>query len=554
MSIATPSRPAATPAPGPPVPSTRWPGRAWWRAYRHHLRLLRGTAAAWTLVLTGIGAGVVATFEDRLPTEVERAAADALEGVPAFEALFGRFVQPGSLEGFVLSRWTGMFAIFVAVWGMLAATKLLRGAEDAGHAEALRAGALSPRGLLGAAAAAMLTWFALFAVAVGSAHAAAGMDTATSWALGGAMGLLAASFGAVGTLASQVAASRRRATRLAGVVLGAALAVRVLAAATATPDWVWWATPFGWIGFLHEADDARGAVFAAFAVMLVVVLAGAFTFARRDLHAGVVGGAEETVMRVRPVGGQLGLTGRLTGAAVVGWGAVLATAALLFTLLTDDFVAVTADMPEAAAVYEQMGYTALHTSEGFVALVLGWFFVVGVALFAAAQVAAIREEEASWRIEHLLVRPVGRVRWLTTRTLAATAGIAVLALAVGVAVWAGTALGGTALAVGDALLAGANLVPAALLFLGLGVLLFGLIPRLTAPLAYGVVIAAYLLDFVGPLLELPDALLDVSPFRHLAEVPVADLDITAALIMLGIGALAAMAGIAAFRLRDLKEA
>jgi len=34
---------------------------------------------------------------------------------------------------------------------------------------------------------------------------------------------------------------------------------------------------------------------------------------------------------------------------------------------------------------------------------------------------------------------------------------------------------------------------------------FGLLPRLTAPLAFGLVIAAYLLDFVGPLLELPDA-------------------------------------------------
>ncbi|TVP62576.1 MAG: hypothetical protein EA340_15460 [Nitriliruptor sp.] len=67
-------------------------------------------------------------------------------------------------------------------------------------------------------------------------------------------------------------------------------------------------------------------------------------------------------------------------------------------------------------------------------------------------------------------------------------------------------------------------------------------------------IAAYLLDFVGPLLELPDALLDVSPFRHLAAVPASDLDVIAALTMLGIGALAALIGIAAFRNRDLKEA
>ena len=554
MGIATPSRSAAAPTPDRGSPTGRTQRAAWWRTYRHHLRLLRNTAVAWTVVLTGVGAGVVATFEDRVPTEAARAAADALEGVPAFEALFGRFVQPGSLEGFVLSRWTGMFAIFVAVWGMLAATKLLRGAEDAGHVEPLRAGAISSRGLLGSAVAAMLSWFAIFAVAVGAAHSGAGMDAATSWALGGAMGLLAAAFAAVGALTSQVAATRRRATQLAGAVLAAALAVRVLAAATGTPDGVWWATPFGWIGFLHEADAARGAVFAAFAVLLVVLLAAAFTFARRDLHAGLVSADERSVEGARTVGGQVGLATRLTGLATLGWAAVLAAVAFVFTVLTDDFVAVVADLPEATAFVEQMGYTAMHTPEGFVALVLGLFLFVGVALFAAAQAAAIREEEASWRIEHLLARPVGRVRWLTTRTLAAAVGLVVLAVAVGVAVWAATALGGTALAVGDALLAGVNLIPAAWLFLGLGILVFGLAPRLTGPLAFGVVIAAYLLDFVGPLLELPDVVLDASPFRHLAEVPVAGLDVTAALIMLLIGTLAAVLGIALFRRRDLKEA
>jgi ABC-2 type transport system permease protein len=552
MSVAIPNRPTDTPTPRPPAQAVQRRAAVWWRAYRHHLRLLRNTAVAWIVVLAGIGAGVVATFEDRLPTAAARAAADALEGVPAFEALFGRYVQPGSLEGFVLSRWTGMFALFVAVWGMLAATRLLRGAEEAGHAEPLRAGALSPRGLLASAVAALLTWFALFAVAIGATHSAVGMDPVTSWALGGAMGLLAAGSAAIGTLASQVAATRRRATQLAGAVLAAALVVRVSAAATATPDWVWWATPFGWVGFLHEADAVRPAVFAAFTALVMVLLAAAFTLATRDLHAGLVT-AKSSPSRARPVGAQLGLTVRLTGAAVAGWAAVLGVAAFVFALLADDFVGLL-DMPETAAVYEQMGYTALHTIEGFVALVLGWFFFAGVALFTAAQTAAIREEEASWRIEHLLARRVGRVRWLLMRTMAAAVGIVVLGIAVAIAVWAGTALGGTALAVGDALLAGVNLMPAALLFLGLGILVFGLAPRLTAPLTFGLVIAAYLLDFVGPLLELPDTLLDASPFRHLAEVPVTGPDAAAAAVMVLIGALAAALGIAAFRRRDLKEA
>ncbi len=368
------------------------------------------------------------------------------------------------------------------------------------------------------------------------------------------MGLLAAGFAAVGTLASQVAVTRRRASVLAGAVLAGALVVRVLAAATATPDWLWWATPFGWVGFLHQADAARPAVLAALTAFVVAVLAAGFALARRDLQRGIVAGEGASAAQGRPVGGQLGLTVRLTGAAAAAWAGVLAAAALVFALLADDFVAVVADMPDAVAVLEQLGYTALDTIEGFVALVLAWFFLLGVALFAVAQATAIRQEEASWRIEHLLARPQGRVRWLVTRTVAAAAGLVVLALAVALAVWVGTALGGAALAADDALWAGLNLLPAALLFLGLGVLLFGVLPRLTGPLAYGLVIGAYLLDFVGPLLDLPDALLDASPFRHLAEVPVADADLAAAASMMLLGGLAAALGTAAFRRRDLKEA
>jgi ABC-2 type transport system permease protein len=542
-----------TPVSGTPAPPAPRRGGVWWRVFRHHLRLLRNASITWIVVLAGTGAGVVATFEDRVPTEADRQAAAALEGVPAFEALFGRFTDPGSLEGFVLARW-GMFAILVAVWAMLAAVKVLRGAEEAGHAEPLRAGTLTPRRTLLAAVAALFTWYALLAVAIGIGHSAAGMDPATAWTLGGAMGLLAASFAGVGALASQVAASRQRAVRLAGAVLGVALAVRVLAAASGTPAWVWWTTPFGWAGFLHEVDQARPAVFGAFVSLVVLLVAAAVALARRDLHFGFVAAGDGGSVRAAPVGGQLRLAVRLTRASVLGWGAVLAAAAFAFAALAHDFAGLLADMPDATELYERMGYAALDTAEGIVTLVLGWFFVAGVALFSAAQIAAIREEEASWRIEQLLVRPVGRVRWLTTRTLAAAVGVIVISVAVAVAVWVGSAVGGPAIATVDAALVGINLIPAALLFLGLGILLHGLLPRLAGPLAFGLVVGAYLLDFVGPLLELPDAVIDLSPFRHLAPVPVADVDLVAAGIMLAVGITGTVIGLVAFRHRDLKEA
>ena len=538
---------------GTDATNVRGAGRVWWRLYRHHLRLLRNTAIAWLAVLAGIGPGFIATIEDTYgPDELARIG-PTLEGVPAFEALFGRTVAMDTLEGFALWRWGGFAVLLAAIWGMLAANRLLRGAEEAGHLEPLRAGAVTPRRLLAAAVAAMLSVYALLAAAVGVGHSAVGMDAATAWSLGGALALLAASFAALGALAAQLVATRRRAMGLVALVLGVSVAVRVLAAATATPDWVWWATPFGWASHLHEVDEARTAVFVSFAVLVVTLLAAAFALADRDLHAARFGGDHATARRLRPVGGQLGLASRLATGSMLSWGSGIAAGGLVFGLLADDFSAALADLGTPLQVFERIGFVGMDTPEGVIGLTLG-FLVLVLTLFAAAQAAAVRDEEAAWRIEHLLVRPVGRVHWLLTRTVVAAVAVLVLAIVAAVAAWLGTVVTAAPIGLADAVLAGVNLVPVAWLFLGVGVALFGLAPRATAPAVYGLVLVAYLLDLVGALLDLPAWALDASPFRHLAAAPAEDIALVPAAVMVAGGVAGVLVGLAAFRRRDLREA
>ena len=547
---------AAAPAPteaGAAEVRRRSPVSVWWRTYLHHLRLLRNGAVAWIAGLAGIGWGVAATFDMRHATEAELEALSQMVGIPAFEALMGRYVEPATVEGLTLSRW-GWFGIFAAVWGMLAAVRLLRGAEEAGHVEPLRAGAIGPRGLLASALAALFTTHAVFAVAIGVGHTAGGMDPATSWATGGAMALLTACFATGAALASQLAATRRRAVGIVGGALGALIGIRVLAAATITPDWMWWTTPFGWIGFLHEVDQARGRVFLAFGLLLLVLLVAAFATARRDLHAGVRGGAAETPRRPpRPVGGAVGLAIRVTAGPTRTWGLVVSGVVLVFGLLTRDFAEAAAALPATLEVAAQMGFVGLDTPEGIIAWAFA-FSALLLAVFVAGQVAAIREEEATWRIEHLLARPVGRVRWLGARVLAAAVAILLVALVGGLVGWLATGAVGTPITFLDGMLAGANVVPIAWLVLGVGIGLFGLLPRLAVPLTYGFVVVAFLLDFVGGLLELPEVVLDLSPFRHLAAVPAVDPDLVAAAVMVAVGVLGVVVGLVAFRRRDLQEA
>lgn len=555
MSMTTQHSAAPLAAPRPPVSvDTRSTARVWWRTYRHHLRLLRNGAIAWITGLAGIGWGVAATADMRVATEEEIAAIAEMVDIPAFEALMGRYVHPETIEGLVLSRW-GWFAILAAIWGMLAAAKLLRGAEETGHVEPLRAGAIGPRGLLASTLAALFTTHLVFAVAIGLGHTAGGMDPATAWATGGAMALLTAAFATGTALTSQVVGSRRRAVGVVGIALGVALVVRVVAAASATPEWVWWTTPFGWIGYLHETDQARGRVFLSLGLLLTVLLLAAFAVARRDLHAGVLGGgAEDIAPQARPVRSQTGLAVRLIAAPARTWGLTVGVLVAVFGLLARDFADAIAEMPTTIVLIEQqLGWAGLDTPAGVVALSF-LFGVLLLAVFAAGQVAAIREEEATWRIEHLLARPVSRARWLATRVLSAAVAAAVIALAAGLVAWIATNIVDTPIAFTDGLLAGVNVVPVALLVLGVGIGLFGLLPRLAPPLTYGLVVVAFLLDFVGGLLDLSESVLELSPFRHLAAVPAVDMNVGAALVMLGVGVTAAAIGLLAFQRRDLKEA
>jgi ABC-2 type transport system permease protein len=544
---------APRPVPTAPEVEIRSSRAVWWRAYRHHLRLLRGQAIAWILVIAGVGSLIALGFQDVYPTQADRqSVAEGLEGVPAFEALFGRTVELATLEGFILWRWGGFAVLLVAFWGMLAAGRLLRGAEETGHTEPLRAGAISQRGLLAAVLAALFTVFGLLAVAVGATHTAVGMDAATSWVYGAGLALLAATFAGVSALAAQIVDSRRRVTSIVGVAIGVTLGIRILAAGTGTADWLWGATPFGWTSYLHEVDQARGQVLGAFVALVAVLVTGAFALARHDLHGAMVTSSEETVKRTRPVRGHAGLAVRLAAGPALVWGAILAASALVFGLLAEDFAAAMEDLPGTVEAAERIGWM-LETPEGVAASLL-IFLTLVLALFAAAQTAAIREEEASWRIEPILVRPVGRTAWLATRAAVIAAVVVVLAFLTALATWIGAAVAGGAPAFADLPLAAFNLMPITWMFLGIGVAFVGLVPRRTAAFAFGLVIATFVLDLVGGVIDLPERVLEVSPFRHITAVPAADFAVTPAVVMLAIGAIAAAVGLAAFRRRDLQEA
>ena len=88
----------------------------------------------------------------------------------------------------------------------------------------------------------------------------------------------------------------------------------------------------------------------------------------------------------------------------------------------------------------------------------------------------------------------------------------------------------------------------------MGTLLYGLVPRLAAPLLYSLILWSFLIEIIGSSITSNHWLLDTAVLSHLGPVPATSLNWTVIAWLTGLAATAALAALAAFRNRDLAAA
>jgi ABC-2 type transport system permease protein len=209
-----------------------------------------------------------------------------------------------------------------------------------------------------------------------------------------------------------------------------------------------------------------------------------------------------------------------------------------------DFAATVAANSTFAVLYGPA--RALDTIGGLTAWRIGATVATVVALMSLLLVGRhTRAEEERGRAELLRAGAVGRFAPL------AAALAVVAAVAVGLGMGLAHAIGS-----GDAAqvphLVGAALaqLPAVWVLGAVVVALFGIVPRATTA-AWVALGACVLLWLLGPLLDAPACLMDVSPFEHVPALPAASLAAGPPLALTAIAIALSAAGLNAFSRRDV---
>ena len=285
--------------------------------------------------------------------------------------------------------------------------------------------------------------------------------------------------------------------------------------------------------------------------VLLLVAAGRLA-GTRDIGTGVLPARDTAAPRLRFLSSPTAQAVRSERGGLIVWTIGIAVFAAVLGVVSQSVTS--AGIPTKVQVeIAKLGSGSITTSSGYLAFVF-IFFVLAVSLFVCAQVGAARSEEAEQRLETLLALPVGRLRWLGGRLLLATGAASGLALLAGAVTWAGAAAAGVTVSLPRMLEAGANCLPVALLFLGLAALAYAVAPRASAGISYGLVAIAFLWQLVGSLLGVPGWVVELTPFAHVGLVPSEPFRAGAAVVLVSIGAVAALAALGLFRRRDVVAA
>lgn len=515
---------------------------------RFVLRRDRVFLSVWILAITALTYASTAAVRRTYNTPAEMASYAAnVGGTPAGIAMAGPPVALTEIGGILVYETSLSALLGVALMAVFTVVRHTRREEEAGRVELLGSTVVSPHAVISAAVVVAVAASLLVGAGVSLSFIAEEQPALESLLYGSSVAAFGVVLTGVAACAAQLMSHGRGAVGLSLAFLGLAFGLRAIGD---VGESFWsWLSPMGWAQQVRVYDDNRWWPLGLCLLLTIALLAATVVLeARRDLGAGIVPARPGPADAGRWLSGPVGLAWRLQRGALLGWVTGVAVMGLLLGSFSESIQNMVDDNPTLQQYFEQSGAASFVDSFLGTSLLL---LAIGGSGYAVSSVLRARSEESGGRAEPLLATDVSRTRWLTAGLLVALGGAVVVAasggMGVGLAYAASTGRPAEVVRMtGYAL----TYLPPVLLLAAVGVLLVGWVPR-AAGAAWSGVALAFVVGWLGNLLELPAAVADLSPFSHVALVPATPVLMTPLVVLTLLAAVAVGVGLVGFRRRDI---
>ena len=520
------------------------------------LRLDRVRLPIWLGSISGMMALQVAGIVAMYPSEEEMASYAAVTASSAAARMFGAIDGPTLGSVLMVEMWA-IQSVLASLMGIFLVVRHTRLSEQEGRLELVGSTPVGRHASLVAAlvlalGAYLVLGALLLGVMVGMGVPAAGSALMVAGIVGSGM-----VFAAAAAVVAQVTASARIASGGAVMLLGAAFVVRAIgdvrgqldaAGMAIRIDWPSWLGPLGWGQLAYPFSEQRAWALLPYPLVVSLLVAVAITLsARRDVGQGMLGHRHRPTRAGRLLSSPLGLAVRLHRGQVLGWGVGIALLGSFIGSFAGELGVLLEENPALMEVVAAMGGSDVM-EDAYYAYMIGFVGLLTGAM--ALQVVLRMRSEELGPLESVLATAASRTTWLASHVMVAVAATAAVLVLASLGTSVAAILVGEPARWGDLLAAHLVQLPAVLVLVGAAVAAFGVGSRY-GPLAGWSLLALSALVFIGEMLQLPDALLQASPFTHLPLLPAEDLAWGPVLALAGIGASGLAAGAAAFRRRNV---
>ncbi|GAA2111459.1 ABC transporter permease [Actinomadura alba] len=523
------------------------------------LRRDRIQLPVWLVGLIAMAMATASSVTGLYDTAQERAAYARTNVTSVVSRVFNGAVTDPGIGAITMVETFGLLAVLTALMSTMAVVRHTRQNEETGRAEMVGAAVVGRYAGLTSALIVAVGANVVLAVLFASALLANDLPAEGSLAAGAALGAVGVAFAGIAAVTAQVSESARGANGLAGSCVGLAYLFRAAGDGLAEPGpsgmaaesaWPSWLSPIGWgqrIGPFHDDDWWILAVYAAFFAGLVAV---AFVLtAHRDVGTGMMPVRSGPATASRGLLSSVGLAWRLQRGVLIGWAAGMAVMGAAFGAVGHDAEEMLGGSDDLTDLIGRLGGGGSLIDVYFSAM-MGILGTV-IAGYTVQALLRMRAEETG-PLESVLATAVSRPRWMSGHIACAVLGTVVLLLLTGLST--GLAYGiatGTMSDLPGLMAAALVQAPATLALAGFVIVMLGLLPRWSVALSWAGLTVCLVIKQIGPILELPQAVMNISPFSHVPALPAGDVTVVPIVVLLSAAIALGALGLRAFRRRDL---